>query len=435
MLALAVAGLFAILLVLSRAPITGENAPWPENFFQKGLVTHVALSFAVWFLAVYGAINSALILPKNQQRKIALGILLDRTALGLSTAGTLGLLIPTFQDYGEPTLNNYIPVIINPIYYSGLILLATGIFLSAARVLINVYRLRTTTAGENLILSASGLIYVTAIVALIIARAQLGETPVDHDFNEHLFWGAGHILQVMNAGLFLAGLSLLFRQSFGRSFASAQFYYVTGGLLMLVALSGLSFFGLYPTGTAENTGAFTNSKYFLGVPVLMVLVTLIRGLWRHRNDFNITDPAALSLLTSLVLFTTGAVFGLFVDGADTRTPAHYHGVIGGINLVFVGLFYSWFLPLVGRRVRQKKLMIWQIGFYALGQWLFIIGMFAVGGMGASRKVMGAGIDIESVSAIIATSIRDVGGGLAIIGGVLFILISLKALFRAADPMP
>ena len=46
---LAIAGIFAILLVLSRAPITEANLPWPSDFFSKGLVAHVTLSFIVWF--------------------------------------------------------------------------------------------------------------------------------------------------------------------------------------------------------------------------------------------------------------------------------------------------------------------------------------------------------------------------------------------------
>ena len=48
--------------------------------------------------------------------------------------------------------------------------------------------------------------------------------------------------------------------------------------------------------------------------------------------------------------------------------------------------------------------------------------------------MGAGIDLDTVSALAATGARDLGGALAIIGGVMFILIVLKALFRPADTM-
>jgi len=434
-LALAIAGLFAVLLVLSRAPITSESVPWPEDFFQKGLVAHVALSFAVWFLAVFGALNTAMVPNDARFSSANLGFLLDKLALFLAVVGTVALLIPTFQDQGEPTLNNYIPVIINPIYYWGLVLLAAGILLSVARVLKNLSVIAGTTVDEIPVLMSVGLLYVTALVAIAVAGFQLGDAPLTHAYNEDLIWGAGHILQVMNVGLLLIAISLLYRRAFGQSLARPRFFQWTSGLLLLVALGGLSLFGFFKAGTGENIQAFTDLQYALGIPVLMILVALGVGLWRRRMEVSVLDPAGFSLMTALVVFTTGALFGLFVDGTDTRTPAHYHGVIGGINLVFVGLFYIWFLPLLGRPVVTGKLVAWQIGLYAVGQWLFIVGMFAAGGMGASRKTMGAGIEVDSFSAVAATSIRDLGGGLAIIGGVLFIIIALKALFRKADPMP
>ena len=52
---LAIAGVFAGLLVLSRAPGVSERVPWPEDFFNKGLVVHVSLSFIIWFFAIFGA--------------------------------------------------------------------------------------------------------------------------------------------------------------------------------------------------------------------------------------------------------------------------------------------------------------------------------------------------------------------------------------------
>ena len=431
---LAIAGLFAILLVLSRAPITSESVPWPEDFFQKGLVAHVALSFAVWFLAVFAALNTAMVPNDTRFSSASLGFLLDKIALFLAVTGTVSMLIPAFQDQGEPTLNNYIPVIINPIYYAGLILLATGILLSVVRVLKNLSLMSGTTVDEIPVLMSVGLIYFSAIVALVIAGFQLGDIPLSHDYNEDLVWGAGHILQVMNVGLFLIAVSLLFRRTFGRPLAPPRVFRWISGLLILIALAGLTLYGLFTTGSTENTRAFSGLKYILGVPVSIILIALAAGLWRQKQNFRLTDPGGFSLAAAFAVFTTGAIFGLFVDGADTRTPAHYHGVIGGINLVFVGLFYAWLLPLLGRTVTHGKLVAWQIGLYASGQWLFIVGMFVAGGMGASRKVMGAGIDVDTVSALAATGTRDLGGGLAIIGGVMFILIALKALFRQADPV-
>ena len=198
---------------------------------------------------------------------------------------------------------------------------------------------------------------------------------------------------------------------------------------------GLSLFGIFEIEDPRHFSAFTKLKYALGVPVLMMVGALLTGLWRQRTNISWMDPASLSLASALVVFGIGTLLGFFVDGHDTRTPAHYHGLISGINLVFVGLFYVWFLPLLGRPLKPSKVLPVQIILYAGGQLLFVIGMFAAGGMGASRKIMGAGIDVDSFSAIFATSLRDLGGGLAILGGVLFVVIALKSLFRPANTMP
>ena len=55
-LSLGVAGVFALLLALSRTPGIQDAVPWPLDFFRKGLVIHVVFAFIIWFLAMFGAI-------------------------------------------------------------------------------------------------------------------------------------------------------------------------------------------------------------------------------------------------------------------------------------------------------------------------------------------------------------------------------------------
>ena len=184
----------------------------------------------------------------------------------------------------------------------------------------------------------------------------------------------------------------------------------------------------------KQTLAFSALKYFLGPAVIIFALALLPVLARQIRNFNWQDPAMLSLWSSIIVFVAGGSLGFFVDGADTRTPAHYHGVIGGINLAFVGLFYTVFLPKLDRAVPTGKLVTSQIILYALGQLLFIAGMFIAGGMGAARKVMGTNIDMDSTIAVTAARMRDFGGGLAIIGGVIFIYVALKALLRKLPPV-
>ena len=54
--ALAIAGVFALLLALSRLPGAETWFAWPVRFFEKGLVIHVVFSFVVWFLCVMAAL-------------------------------------------------------------------------------------------------------------------------------------------------------------------------------------------------------------------------------------------------------------------------------------------------------------------------------------------------------------------------------------------
>src|SRR5690349_24419443 len=56
--ALAVAGVFAILLALSRIPGMERTPFWPIDFFYKGLVIHVVFSLVIWFMGVFAFLVS-----------------------------------------------------------------------------------------------------------------------------------------------------------------------------------------------------------------------------------------------------------------------------------------------------------------------------------------------------------------------------------------
>lgn len=427
-LSLAVAGLTIIPFLLSKTVLRDESFVWIHAFGPNGLVVHVAMSFAVWFLTMFAALNMAMVpIVDGEEGNPSAGRRADQAGSLLAAIGTILILLAAFLDRGEATLNDYIPVIIDPYYYAGLALLGAGILLSALRMIIGLRRVTETTIDEIPVLLAAGLLYVAAVIGGLIAMIQLADAPLDFDYNQRLLWGAGHLLQFVNVGLILVACSVLHRRAFNAPMVSGRFLKWTSGLLLLGGLAGLGFYGVFPVSTARHLAAFTDLQYGLGLPVALVLLAVGSALWCRRAQWSVSDPAALSLLSAFLVFGVGAFLGLFVDGTDTRTPAHYHGVIGGLNLAFIGLFYAWFLPLLGRTLVTKKLVSTQIILYALGQLLFVIGMFAAGGMGETRKTTGSGIDLDNTAAILASGIREFGGALAVIGGLLFIVIALKAL--------
>lgn len=134
--ALAVAGVFAFLIALSRVPGVESVLPWPVGFFHKGLVIHVVFSFVVWFLAVFGALLclATAAVAGGAPRLAGLGTV----GVAAAAVSTPLLFVPALLDRGEATLNNYVPVIIDPLYYAGLVVLAAGVALAAVRHLVNL---------------------------------------------------------------------------------------------------------------------------------------------------------------------------------------------------------------------------------------------------------------------------------------------------------
>lgn len=425
--ALAIAGLFAALLAFSRVPDSEAVFPWPAAFFHKGLVIHVIFSFVVWFVAVFCALTcvaAARLSEHGGRPATATGML---AALGTMIAAPL-LFIPALLDRGEPTLNNYVPIIIDPLYYVGLAVLAFSAALAAVRLLAtarpNALRRQPVAAA----VCAAAVIYLLALLCFTLALAALGPIPFSHDFNEALTWGGGHILQFANTLLLMVAWCMLASPLANSGEAlRTRALAVGSAILLLGALAGPAFYSIFVPFSAEQTRAFTLLQYLLGPSAAVVAVAILLTLprpWPWR------EIPGLALLLSMALFATGGVMGLFVDGFDTRTPAHYHGVIAAVTLSFFGLFFTWLLPALGRplpSLRRQRLIIW---LFAGGQWAACIGLFLAGGHGAPRKVAGEAQGLTDVAAMIGMGLNGLGGLIAIVGGILFIWSVFSVLLRA-----
>ncbi len=432
LLSLAMAGVFALLLALSRIPGVQGVVPLPLDFFDKGLVIHVVFSFVVWFQAVFGCLLtvSAGVLGGGRPRSAWLG----RPALVGGYVSCLLLFVPAFLDRGEATLNNYIPAITDPIYYAGLVLLALSLGLVSLRLLVNLPgsdgRWKQPLAFGTL---CAALIYGAALIAFAIAAVSLvGEEP-SYEFNESLFWGGGHMLQFANTAMLITALYVLARLTLNEVGAGDSQLVLTG-LAILVLYGGMGIFMTlkYAPVSEKYWSMFTDMQYGLILPTLLFGVPLLLDLLKQRRreeGWPLRDPAFLCLALAPVVFAAGGFLGLFVDGGDTRTPAHYHGVIAGINLSFMGLFYGLFLPLLGRRLPWSRDLYAQIYMFGGGQLLACIGLFLAGGYGAPRKTAGDSQGLEALGAKLGMIMNGIGAIIAIGGGVMFIWMVSKALLK------
>lgn len=425
--ALAIAGIFALLLVLSRTPVIQDYLPWPwKSFFHKGLVTHVIFSFVVWFFATMGALMSysyAKIIGEGSISKTG------TWALCLSLMGCLGLIIPALFDLGTAELNNYVPVMNHPIYYAGVMALMVGL------ALVSMRQIRCSLQNNhwrNLIMTgtdACALIYLIAIFCFALGWIYIPKDLTDPTYNERVFWGGGHVLQFVNTALLFLTWGAIVRSDTGHDLLNLRYAVATFLILLLFTIPAPLIYPLFDILSQEHRDFYTEMLRFgLPLPSLIVSVFLFIFLLSAKaNELDRLSKHALWL--SLFTYNLGGLYGLMLDGTDTRVPAHYHAVIGGINLAFMAFYHRVILPFIHVNPDLtkwgKRWLLWQYWLYGLGQIMHASGMFLAGSQGVPRKTAGTAQTLDSIEKILSMSLMGVGGVIAVMGGVLFVIMTLR----------
>jgi heme/copper-type cytochrome/quinol oxidase subunit 1 len=139
-------------------------------------------------------------------------------------------------------------------------------------------------------------------------------------------------------------------------------------------------------------------------------------------------PPRNALAASLLLFAVGGALGMAISGLNTVIPAHYHGSIVGVTLALMGLTYH-LLPRLGFAPPPPRLAAWQPWVYATGQLLHVGGLAVSGAMGIQRKTAGAAQGLDTLGAKAAMGVMGLGGLLAVIGGILFVVAVIVAVRR------
>lgn len=425
--ALAMAGVLALALALSRTPNAQDWLPWSPEFFYRALITHVVLSFEVWFLACLGLLSAM----------VAGGGRLAAPGLVLAVAGTLALLVPAIADRGEPSLNNYVPVLQHPLFYAGLLLFAGGVGLACLRV---IPRLKPGASPVDFGIACAGGIYFAALACFAAAGLLIPQGTEAALFHERLFWGGGHVLQILNTALLLLCWQLLAEPLWGRGPLPAGLTRAVFLSLLLFALAAPLFYLGGDPLSLDHRRAFTHLLWLaLPAPSLLMGGGLAWRLLNGTADWR--SPAWLSLVLSLGVFAIGGAAGFFLGVGDTRTPSHYHAVIGGVNLGLMGLFLAVVLPSLGRvvgrggsgRGRGVALLF---HFYGWGQLVHALGFFLAGAAGVPRKTLGVEQGLDSLGKKLAMGFVGLGGGIAVLGGVIFVwMVLVRLLTREAADGP
>ena len=417
------AGLFAVLLVLSRAPGIQDIIPWLD-FFHTALVVHVNLSVLIWFMS-FSCLFWSLYAGKRY-------LILDRIALYLCVTGTAILVVAPFFGAGKPLINNYIPVLQHPLFFWATGLFALGLFLQTIRVLLVLPGSKSVISGYAPYIAA--IFTLSSLIALFISWLAIPSDVEPLIYYEYLFWGGGHLLQFSHTCLLLFAWLILSNYCGGKlsySNSAVKWLFI---ILLFPLFYAMYIYLNYDVFSPEHLTEFTALMKYGGlfsIPLgLFIVWDFITSKYKKNNDI---AAAKAALICSFLLFLAGGVIGFLIQGVNVVIPAHYHGSIVGVTLAFMGIAY-YLLPKMGYREPSWGIARVQPYIYGGGQLVQIIGWAIAGMHGVQRKSAGAaqGLDSLPEMANIAMKVASAGGGISIIGGFLFWVVMIRSMWAGKN---
>ena len=421
LLALIGSGVFSVLLVLSRTPFLHEWFP-VADFFHVALVVHVDLSVLVWFIALAGMLWSII----GSTRGLAWGW----AALIVCAAGTAFMTAAPFLGRGAAIMANYVPVLEDPLFLGGLVVFALGSALLVVRSLAAAPALGLHFDGRGALrfgLNAAAVSAAVALLAFAWSWLAVPATLSGKAYYELLFWGGGHALQftwtllMLVAWLWLIGACGA-RVPLSPRVALLMFMFA----LVCVFVTPVAYLA-YDIASVEHRNLLTWAMRIGGglaiLPMSLAVVVALRPVGYLADT---AKPLRAALFSSVLLFAVGGIVGVFISGSNVKIPAHYHGCIVGVTLALMGLVYH-LLPQLGYCGPRGRLATSQPYLYGSGQLMHIVGLVWSGGYGVQRKVAGADQVLRSAGEIAGMGLMGLGGLIAIIGGLLFVVVVIRAM--------
>ncbi|QXK91623.1 cbb3-type cytochrome c oxidase subunit I [Neoehrlichia mikurensis] len=401
--ALSLSGILSVAIVFLRLPFLKSLLLSYNNIFDISLVIHVNLSVLVWMCSII-AIISNLMIDNNTNIKSFHYLWL------IAFCGTILIILSAFIPNTVAVKNNYIPVIDNFIFFTGLWLFLLSITFNS------ILSVTHSKCDKHIIFTGvKGIaIMFTIVMACFIMAYATTHKISDHLLlYENLFWGGGHLLQAIFSQALLIVYIIIINNYHPRILKMVLYMNTISVVFAIFP------YALYSTTSPILTNFFTwHMRIAEGIiPTFIIIFALynIRSLIQHNNHH---------LLCSIILFTYGGILGIMSVNGTVTIPAHYHGSIVGMSIAFMGFIY-WLMPKLNLYTVHIRLSTCQIYIYSIGQFLHITGLQLLGGYGTLRKVA----YLPNTVSILAKICFAFGGIMAIIGGCLFAIILLRAYYK------
>jgi cytochrome c oxidase subunit 1 len=463
---LLIGGISALLVTLTRWPAVHLL---PADKFYQVLTFHGINMLIFWIIffeiAVLYFCSSTLLRCRIATPKLAwLGFF-------LMVAGAVVNNLAVFGGQASVMMTSYVPMPANPNFYLGLILFAVGALIGCFIFLgtLVIAKEEKTYEGSIPLVTFGALtaciiaIFTIAMGAVILIPTYMWSmgwiSHIDAAMYRLIWWAFGHSSQQINVAAHVSVWYAIAAIVFGAKPLSEKVSR-TAFLLYIAFLQLASAHHLLVDPGLSSSWKIFNTSYAM---YLAVLASMIHGLtvpgsievaqrakgytkgmfeWLRKAPWG--NPVFSGMFISLIGFgflggISGVVMGTeqinIIIHNTIYVPGHFHAtVVIGTTLAFMALTYFLIPVLFRRQVFLPGLAKWQPYIFGISMMIFSLVMMGAGTLGVERRHWdmaftdsALGFDYPA-SAYTLMGLVGISGTGAIIGGGIFVLITVVSVF-------
>ncbi len=463
---LLVGGITALLVTLTRWPAVHLL---PADRFYQLLTMHGVNMLIFWIISFEIAVlyfcSSTLLKCRLATPRLAwvgfalmvLGIIVNNAAVLNGDASVM--------------MTSYVPMPANPNFYLGLILFAVGALIGCFIFLGTLVIAKEEKTYEGSIpLVTFGALTACIIAVFTIASGAIILIPtylwsigyishIDPAMYRLVWWALGHSSQQINvaahvsvwyaiAAIVFGARPLSEKVSRTAFFLYIAFLQLASAHHLLVDPGLSSEWKIFNTSYAMYLAVLASMVHGLTVPGSIEVAQRAKGLtnglfeWLRKAPWG--NPVFSGMFISLVGFgfiggISGVVMGTeqinIIIHNTIYVPGHFHAtVVIGTTLAFMSLTYFLIPVLFRRKVAFPGLAKWQPYLFGIGMSVFTMAMMGAGTLGVQRRhwdmaFTNATLSFDyPASAYTFMGVVGVSGMAAILGGGIFILVTVVSVF-------
>jgi len=463
--ALLVGGVLALLITLTRWQAV--HLIDADNFYLI-LTAHGLDMLVIWIIFFEVAIlyfcSSTLLRCRLATPRLAW------LSFALMVIGTITFNVAIFTGKATVMMTSYVPLPAHPTFYLGLILFAVGALVACFIFLgtLVVARAEKTYEGSIPLVTFGALtaaiiaIFTIASGAIILIPTFLWSvgyiSHIDPAMYRVIWWAFGHSSQQINVSAHVAVWYAIAAIVFGakpmseRVSRTAFFLYIC--FLQLASAHHIladpavgTEWKVFNTSYAMYLAVLASMIHGLTVPGAIEIAQREKGFtkgmfeWVRKAPWG--NPVFSGMFISLMGFGfLGGISGVMMGTEQLNmlihntiyVPGHFHAtVVIGTTLAFMSLTYFLLPVLFNREMILQGWAKWQPYIFGLGMGVFCLAMMGAGTVGVPRRhwditFAGAALPYEYPgTALLMLAICGVSGVIAIVGGAMYIVITVGTL--------